>query len=291
MPSPTLRRRRLSRLLYALREERGLTAKAVAAQAKERSGRVRGWSESKLNRLESGEWKRAKVDDIATLLDIYGITDPAEREAYFVLAREAGQQGWWASYGDALGSGQFVGLETEARSIRTCEMMAIPGLLQTEDYARAIIQASTAAVGDPLDERDLDRRVEARMLRKSILLGRNDPPTYWAVIGEAALLHITPCLKGQLKYLLEMGERANIGIQVLPVSRGPHAAMTGQFVILDFLAPDPPVVYLEALSEEIYLETPDEIRRYQQIYSHVQAEALPVGDSRAFIRSRLSELQ
>lgn len=138
MASPTLRRRRLSRLLRELRDATGMTAGAVAKEAKERSGKTRGWSASKLTRLEGAEWKRAQADDVLTLLDIYGIDDAEERRAYVTLAREANQQGWWSTFGDALGNGHFVGLESEASAIRTYESMTIPGLLQTPEYARAV---------------------------------------------------------------------------------------------------------------------------------------------------------
>ncbi|TDQ46322.1 helix-turn-helix domain-containing protein [Actinorugispora endophytica] len=283
--SPTLRRRRLSRLLREAREQRGYTAKWVANEAKLRSGRPRGWSESKLTRLEVGDWKRLRTDDVNMLLDIYDIDAPEERAAYAALAKEANQKGWWASFGDALGSGQFVGLEAEASVIRTFESMTVPGLLQTEDYARAVIRGN-GLVGD---EADIDRRVQARMFRKQVFM-RSDAPSYWAVIDEAALLRMTPELSGQLEHLLEVGSRPNVGIQVLPLSKGPHAAMTGQFVIMDFPLPDHPVVYLEVMSEEIYLEKPEEIRRYQHIYDYVQAEALSPDESRELIRNRLTSL-
>lgn len=285
MASPTLRRRRLSRLLRELREDRGSTAAKVAKEAKERSGKSRGWSASKLTRLEGAEWKRVQADDVLVLLDIYGITDPAERTSYTTLAREANQQGWWATFGDALGSGQFVGLESEASSIRSYESMTIPGLLQTPEYARAVI----AGNGLVSDEEELTQRVDARMFRKNVF-AKTNPVTFWAVLDELALLRITPDLSGQLESLLEMGARANIGIQVLPISRGPHAAMNGNFVIMEFPPPDLPVVYLEAMSEEIYLETPQEITRYQHVYDYVQAEALSVTESRKLISDRLASL-
>ncbi len=285
MASPTLRRRRLSRLLRELREASGWTASRVAKEAKERSGKPRGWSASKLTRLEGAEWKRVQADDVLVLLDIYGITDPAERASYVTLAREANQQGWWATFGDALGSGQFVGLESDASSIRTYESMTIPGLLQTPEYARAIISGN----GLVLDEDELTTRVDARMFRKNVFT-KSNPVTFWAVLDELALLRITPDLAGQLEYLLDMSTRPNIGIQVLPISRGPHAAMNGNFVIMDFPPPDLPVVYLEAMSEEIYLERTEEITRYQHVYDYVQAEALSVTDSRQLIRDRLASL-
>lgn len=282
--SPTLRKRRLSRLLYEQRERTGLTAKAVAAEAKKRTKQVRGWSESKINRLETGEWKRLKVDDVLLLLDIYGVTDKTERAAYVALIREATQEGWWATYDDVLGTGQLIGLESEASEIRSYQSMTIPGLLQTESYARAM------AVASSMGDRDtIDRRVEARMLRKAVF-SRADPPALWTVIDEAALLHITPPLKDQLEYLVEVSYRPHIGIQVLPVAGGPHAAMTGHFVLLEFPVPDPPIVYLEAASEELYLESPDQVRRYRRVFDFQQASALSVEDSRELMKARLSSL-
>lgn len=284
MVSPTLRRRRLSRLLFQQRERAGLTAKAVAAEAKRRSGKTRGWSESKVTRLETGDWKRLSVDDVYLLLDIYNVTNPAERQAYVALVREASQKGWWATYENVLGTGQLIGLEAEASSIRSYQSMTIPGLLQTEAYARAMAVASSMG-----DAGDVDRRVEARMLRKAVF-SRASPPAFWTVIDEAALLHITPDLREQLEYLVEVSHRPNIGIQVLPLSGGPHAAMTGHFVIMEFPVPDPPVVYLEAMTEELYLESEDQIRQYVRVFDFVQASALSVDDSRELIRARLSAL-
>lgn len=283
--SPTLRRRRLSRRMRELREAQGFTAEWVAGEAKRITKKPRGWSPSKLNRLETAEWKRLKPEDIQLLLDIYKVTDEADRAACLTLVKEANQQGWWASFGDILGSGQFVGLESEASSIRSYQSNSIPGLLQTEGYARAVIHATGI-----VDEADLNRRVEARMFRKHVF-NREHPPTMWAVIDEAALLRITPELSGQLEYLLECAERANIGIQVLPITRGIHAAMNGQFVIMDFPPPDLPAVYLEAMHEELYLEKPEQITRYQHVYDHVQAEALSVDESREHIRNLLTSLR
>ncbi len=284
MVSPTLRRRRLSRLLYEQRESYGATAKAVAAEAKKRSGKARGWSESKVNRLETGDWKRLSMDDVLLLLDIYDVSDPAERAGYVELVKEASRKGWWATYENVLGSGQLIGLESEASSIRSYQSMTIPGLLQTESYARAMAIASSMG-----DTEDIDQRVEVRMLRKAIF-SRANPPAFWAVIDEAALLHITPELRDQLEYLVEVSHRQNIGIQVLPVAGGPHAAMTAHFVIMEFQVPDSPVVYLEVATEELYLESSEQVRQYRRRFDFVQASALSVDESRALIRNRLSSL-
>lgn len=278
MSSPTLRRRRLARRLREMREERGQAAADVAAEAKRRSGKPRGWSLSKLVRLEKADWRRLNLDDLNLLLDIYEV-DAEERARLVALAKEATQKGWWASFGDALGTGQFVGLESEASRIRTYQCMTIPGLLQTPEYARAMIEARGMT-----DEADVARRVEARMIRKNVF-SRADPPTLWAVIDEAALLRVPSDLHGQLEYLLEVSHRPNVGLQVLPISHGLHAAMTGQMVLLEFPAPDPPVVYIEVLSEELYLERPEQVNQYQHLYDHVQAAALSIDDSRELIRS------
>ncbi|MDA2815276.1 helix-turn-helix transcriptional regulator [Nocardiopsis sp. RSe5-2] len=282
--SPTLRRRRVARLLFQQRERSGLTAKAVAAEAKRISGKARGWSESKINRLETGEWKRLSIDDVLLLLDIYEVTDEGEREDYTRLVREANQKGWWATYENVLGGGQLIGLEAEASSIRSYQSMTVPGLLQTESYARAMATAS--AMGET---GEVERRVEARMLRKAVF-SKAQPPAFWTVIDEAALLHITPELSDQLEHLLDVSRHPHIGIQVLPVAHGPHAAMTGHFVIMEFPMPDPPVVYLEAVSEELYLESENQVREYQRRFDYVQASALSVDESRELIRTRLSAL-
>ena len=172
------------------------------------------------------------------------------------------------------GSGTFVGLEAEAQSIRTFEALAIPGLLQVEEYARAVIRS-----GGIVDD-EVDRRVQARMIRKQVLSGP-DAPLYWAVIDEAALRK-SPT--GQLEYLLQVqGER--LGIQVLPDSAGPHAALTAPFVILDFPESDPGVVYVDTGSDELYLEKPPHLARYEGLWRHIQATALSVEGSRDLIRS------
>jgi transcriptional regulator with XRE-family HTH domain len=279
--SPTLRRKRLSRQLRALREDAGLTAEDVTVEAKARSGKVRGWSLSKLIRLEKADWKRLSFDDLKLLLTIYGVPE-AEWSSYLTLAKEGNRRGWWASFGDALGSGQFVGLESEASRIRSYQSMVVPGLLQTEEYARAMLKASGIS-----DEEDLDLRVQARMFRKGAVFHSSPAATLWAIIDESALLRIPRDLHGQLDHLIEVSHSPNIGIQVLPLSRGLHGE-TGQMVILDFEPPDPSVVYLEVMSQELYLEKPVEITHYQHVYDHLQAAALSVEETRDHIRGLMT---
>lgn len=275
--SPTLRRRRLSRQLRELRETRGYTSAWVTAEAKRRgAGR---WSRGKLTRIENNEWVRPAVADVETLLDIYDVTDPAERQAYIDLARQARQRGWWVGYADVLGAGAYVGLELEAASIRTYEALVVPGLLQTEDYARAIVQ-----VHGVVDSGELDRHVEARMARKQILVPGMEGPQVWAIIDEAALRKIPPPLReAQVRYLIEV-QRPELRVQVLPDSAGLHAATAGSFSILDF-PEDPPVVYREDVMAQLFYEDPVEVAHCEMVYRHVQASALSVEASREFLET------
>lgn len=275
--SPSLRRRRLSRLLRELREKRDLTAASVTKTAEAMGGK---WSRGKLTRIEKNEWTRPEPKDVMTLLDIYEVTDPKTRESYWQLAKQARQRGWWVGYKDVLGKGAYVGLETEASRIRTYEALVIPGLLQTREYARA---ASSA--GGVVEEADVERYVEARMMRKQILSG--DPvPRVWAIIDEAALRKIPPHVRdGQLRHLLDI-QRPELRVQILPDAAGLHAAITGSFVILDF-AEDPPAVYREDLMSSVFYEDPEEIAHCEMVYDHVHASALSVEDSQEFLRSML----
>lgn len=274
--SPTVRRRRLSNLLRELREAKGYTAQYVTDKL--------GWSRGKLTHIEQNQWKRPNRRDIEDLLDIYEVTDAGRREAALALVRQARQRGWWVSYSDVWGAGTFIGLEAEARSIRTFEALAIPGLLQTEEYARAVIRSGGIA-----DEDEIDRRVQARMIRKQVLAAP-DAPLYWAIIDEAALRKVGPGLTGQLQYLLD-AQKPTVGIQVLPDASGPHAALTAPFVVLDFPEPDPSVVYVDTGSDELYLEKPPHLDRYENLWRHIQATALSVEDSRRLIAAQIDEMK
>lgn len=273
--SPTLRRRRLSRQLDRLRSEAGHTAETVASKAKALRP-DRPWSAAKVVRLENREFKRLQSDDVLTLLDVYGVTDRKQRDAYVRLALEASQTGWWVGYKDILGSGVYIDLETEASRIRTYQALVIPGLLQTEDYARAMIRG-----GGITDEHEVNRRVEARMMRSHIL-ERTDAPRVWAVIDEAAFRKIPPeSAEEQLRHLIEI-QRPSLRVQVLPDSVGPHAAVNGSFVILDFPS-DPSTVFLEQSMSGLFPEDPVELEHYETVYDHVHANAMSVDDSREYM--------
>lgn len=280
-PSPTLRRRRLARALLRLREEAGLTAKQAAAAAK-KAAPGKSWFEAKVTRIETRKILRVRDADLQVLLDVYGVTDPEQREAYRKLAREAANSGWWYGYRDILGAGTYIDLETEASRIRTYQVQHVPGLLQTEAYARAMIRG-----GGVTSEEEIDRRVEVRMMRQH-LLSRADAPRLWAVIDETAFRKLPRDVAAdQIRHLLTV-QRPSLRVQVLPDSVGPHAGMDGSFVVLDFKS-DPSVVYTEQVGGGLLVEDPEQITIYETVLDHVQASALSVENSRAWLEEQLSQ--
>jgi transcriptional regulator with XRE-family HTH domain len=251
--------------LRRLREDRGIT--------RERAGYQIRCSESKISRLELGRI-RFKERDVADLLTYYGIIDDAEREPLLTLAREANVPGWWQSYSDAVPGwfDAFVGLEAAAELIRAYEVQFVPGLLQTEDYARAVMAPDRRGVPAGVAE----RRVRVRMGRQKVLAGP-DPPRLWAVVDEAALrrpIGGPKVMRTQLEHLIDMTERPNIVLQVMPFDFGGHAAEGGAFRILRFPEPDlPNVVYLEQLGGSSYLDKPEDVDRYEEAMTRLVIDA------------------
>jgi transcriptional regulator with XRE-family HTH domain len=274
-PSPSVRGRRLRHELRRLREEAGLTHSEVAQRLQ--------WSPSKISRIETGQ-SRVQTGDVRDLLEVYGTTDQATCDALVQLAREARRRGWWTRYTDVLGSGTYVGLETEASTLHTYESMFIPGLLQTEKYAEAVIRAGQTRP----DPETLNRRLAARMARHEIL-ERADPPEIWAVLDESVVRRPvggTEVMREQLQHLIEVSNRPNtpLTLQILPFSIGAHPGMNGPFVILGFNSPtDPPMVYMDTATDGLYLEEPSDIERYTLMFNHLVARALGPDESRSMI--------
>jgi transcriptional regulator with XRE-family HTH domain len=276
-PSPTVRSKRLRRELHRLREERGLTIEQVAAQAGNE------WNPSTLGRWENGD-RRIRPADLRGLLDVYDVQDD-QREALMTLAREARQRGWWQAYGDVLPSeySSYIGLETEALSLQTYQQQLIPALVQTDDYARAVIRA-----GRPDDnDAQIGRRVAVRLDRQNVLA--DDPPlSLWAVTDEAAIRRVVggpDVMRNQLNHLAEVAERPGIQLQVLPFATGAHAAMAASFVILGFEAPDPAVVYLDTGTSALFVEEASEVDAYRLMFDHLRAAALAPGESVRLFRT------
>ncbi|GAA1870648.1 helix-turn-helix domain-containing protein [Actinomadura bangladeshensis] len=263
--SPLLRARRLALELTRRREAAGLTRDEVTRRLE--------WANSTLFRIETGR-TRPQPRSVRELLDLYGVTGP-EKEGLIQLAREARQPGWWHSFRDVLPNPYevFIGLEAGAASIRTFQPLGVPGLLQTPDYARAMIRGGP----QELDADEIDRRLQVRMARQRVL-AKTDRPRLWVVLDEGALHRIVgseTIMREQLSHMITMSEQGKTTIQVIPFRCGAHAGTTGPFVILGFAeATDPDVVYLEAIPDGIYLEGTSDIEAYMVAFDRLLAAAL-----------------
>jgi hypothetical protein len=244
-------------------------------------------SHSKISRLETGR-VGFKDRDIADLLTLYGVTDEEERDALRALARRANAPGWWHDYSDVLPTWfeAYVGLEEVATQIRAYEVQFVPGLLQTEDYARAV----TLLGHDAASAREIERRVRLRMTRQAVL-DRDEPPSVWAVIDEAVLRRPAgspAIMRGQLEHLAKLALRPNVTIQIIPFQTGGHSAAGGPFSILRFAEPDlPDVVYLEQLTSALYLDKPDTVDSYMRVMERVCMEAATPAASAEIIATLL----
>ncbi len=253
-----------------------------------------GWeiraSESKISRMELGR-VGFKERDVADLLTLYGITDPTERDALLHLAREANSPGWWHRYGDVLPSWfqAYLGLEAAATRIRTYELQFVPGLLQTEEYARAVVLLGHSRAGSA----EIDRRVTLRMRRQQVLHGE-DPPQLWAVVDEAALrrpIGGTAVMRQQVSALIEATTLPNVRLQVVPFAAGGHAAAGGAFTILRFSDQElPDVVYIEQLTSALYLDKREDLEFYALAMEQLCVEAEPPERTPELLGRILAEL-
>jgi hypothetical protein len=280
--SPTMRRRRLARELARLREGTGMTIREAATALE--------WDPSKLSRVE-GMQRGIIVRDVRRLLDLYGITDSAQREALFEMSRQSKQRGWWQAYADVMPSeyANLIGLEAEASEIRGYEPELVPGRLQTEDYARAIIRLGRP--GDTAEE--IGRRVGVRMTRQQIL-DTDDPPVMRVVLNEAVVRRVVggpAVMRSQLLKLAADRGRSNVLIQVLPFTAGEHPAMSGPFTILDFPEPgDRGVVTLENMASTLSLEADEDLRQYARAFDFLQAAALGPRESRDMLNALAEQI-
>lgn len=275
---PTARRLVLGNQLRRLREASGIS-RDDAGDA------IRG-SGSKISRLELGR-VGFKERDVADLLTLYSVTDDDEREAFLNMVRRSNEPGWWHRYSDLMPSWfqDYVGLEESTARIQTYEIQFVPGLLQTEAYARAV-----AAQGRPEDTpSEIDRRVTLRRQRQR-LLSQPDGPRLWAVIDESILhrpIGGPEVLREQIEHLLELTARSTITLQVLPFARGRSTA-EGAFTLLRFAEPEiPDIVYLEHLCGALYLDKPDEVEVYSKASHRLTADAQTPEETRKTLRAAL----
>lgn len=277
--SPTMRRRRLAAELRRLRHEADLSIEDVTTGL--------GWQASKLSRIENRQ-VGISTADLRKLLDVYNLEDRASREQLTDMARRATERGWWQSFSSDVvpaALANLIGLETEARTIRSYEPELVPGLLQTEAYARAVMRAWQPS----LTAAEIDRRVEIRLARQDVLRQAGVSPRANCIINEAVLRRPAggnEVMHEQVEVLAKERDPANVTVQVLPFNSGAHPAMTGPFQILAFHDPgDLGVVHLESAMTAITLERPEELRRYDEIWGSLQARALSPEDSRVMMRS------
>jgi len=258
---PTVRRMLVGAQLRRLRTEQGIS--------REQAGEAIRASEWKIHRLENGQ-VGFKDRDIVDLLALYGVTDPGEVVEFVILAREANAPGWWHHYGDLLPQWfrAYVDLESAAALIRTYEGQFVPGLLQTEDYMRAVV--GDAPLEDSHDE--AERRVALRLGRQT-LLERAEAPRLWAVVDEAALRRPVggrEVMRAQLERLIEATKLPNVILQVLPFAAGAHPAMVGAFSVLRFADQElPDVVYVEHLTSALYLSKQEDVDQYLHVMESI----------------------
>lgn len=280
-PSPTLRARRLAAELAGRRDAAGLTREEAARRLE--------WSPSTIFRIETGR-SRPQPRSVRELLDLYGVTG-AERDGLIQLAREARQSGWWHSFRDVLPNPYevYIGLEAGAESLHNFEPMVIPGLLQTPDYARALVKGGARELGPD----EIERRVEVRITRQQILT-RQNRPRLWAVIDEAVIHRVVGgrvIMRDQLHRLITAAEEGRTTLQVVPFSVGAHAGTTGPFVVFGFPEPtDPHVVYVETLAGDLYLEQRADVSRYTIAFERLRAAALSPDDSVSLVKRAADNL-
>jgi len=280
---PTVRSRRVGAELRRLRDAAGVTT----AQAAD----LLNCSPAKISRIENGIVS-ARVGDLRLLLDRYGDPDEEHRAYLERLARESNKRGWWQDYGDTIPPyyADFIGLETDASYIKTWEPTIVPGLLQTPEYARAVMLANPAMISPA----KLENYISIRRERQARLEQGTDVRLD-AVIWEVALVTTVgsdEVQRGQLGRLLELMGRPNISVQVLPLEAGDKANMSGSFVMFSFGSErSVSTVFVETLTSSQYLERDEELRGYTLVFDALRSAALSPAASAARIRQRLEQRQ
>lgn len=279
---PTVRRILLGTQLRRLREARGIT--------REDAGYHIRASESKISRMELGR-VGFKERDIVDLLALYGVDDPAERDALVAVAREANAPGWWHQYADVLPDWYqtYVGLEEAASVLRVYEVQFVPGLLQTANYARAVVIRGRPSAS----EEEIERRVSMRVTRQE-LLTKQSGLRLWAIVDEAALrrpMGGRDVLVAQIERLMDAVSEPNVTLQVMPFRYGGHAAEGGAFMLMRFPEADlPDMVYMEYLTGALYLDKPDEVERYAAVMERLSVAGTSPDRTREILAGMLKEI-
>jgi transcriptional regulator with XRE-family HTH domain len=277
--NPTVRRRRLGQELRRLREQKGMTAEEVAERLLV--------SQSKISRLENGR-RSISQRDVRDLCGVYEVDDQRLVDSLMQMAKDSRQQGWWHAFGDIPYS-VYIGLETDAESLRTYEPQIITGLLQTRSYAEALIQGALPETSAA----DIEKRVQVRIRRQERVTAETNPLRLWVVLDEASLHRVVgsrQIMREQLEHVAEMSLLPHITVQVLPFDVGAHPGINGQYSILEFSdAADSSVVYIEGVTSDLYLEKAQDVQKYTVMYEHLRAQALNVEQSRRRIEDVAKE--
>lgn len=279
---PTVRRRRLGSELRRLRESQSIKLEEVADRL--------GLAPSTLSRIETGK-APTRTAYLNSMFELYGVDDPSQRQVLLEMAREGHRKGWWAVWDGVLptGFGIYVGLEAEAASLRVYEAQVVHGLLQTEDYARAVM----STVRRRQTPEEIDGLVGLRMQRQEVLT-RPDPLELWIILDEAVLRRMvgpSQLMRAQLDHLYEASQWPNVTLQILAFSSGLHVGMGGPFAIIEFPERfDPDVVYTEGVTGQAYIEERDrEVHARSEAFDLLRATALPPAESVRLIRSVSAE--
>jgi transcriptional regulator with XRE-family HTH domain len=271
--NPTVRRRRLGQELRRLRELKGMTAEEVAERLLV--------SQSKISRLENGR-RSISQRDVRDLCGVYEVEDQRMVDSLMEMAKDSRQQGWWHAFGDVPYS-VYIGLETDAASLRVYDPQVVPGLLQTRQYAEALISGALPETAHT----EVEKRVQVRMRRQERVSSSENPLRLWSVMDESALRRVVgsrELMREQLEHLVEQSQLPHVTVQVIPFDMGAHPGLNGQYAILEFPdTADSSVVYIEGVTSDLYLEKPNDVQKYSVMYEHLRAQALNVDQSRHFI--------
>ncbi len=267
--------------LRRLRETNELTREDVAERT--------GINEATLYRIETAR-VRPQRRTLMGMLDLYGVVDP-QRSEILALLRQADEQSWLRPYHADLPDAYttYISFEAEAQSVRNYESLFVPGLLQSEGYAQAVIQG----VLPTATSKQVDQRVQARMERQAVF-DKEDPLKLWAILDEASLRRAvggTKVMKDQLERLLQLSEQSHVTLQVIPFKAGAHPGMPGSFVLIDFPDPaDPSLVYIDSMGGDLFLEAEVDVRRYEQSFDHLRAMALSPGASANLVSDVMQDI-
>ena len=277
---PTVRLRRLSAELRRLRASAGLTREDVTEKT--------GINEATLYRIETAR-VRPQRRTLIGLLDLYEVSEPQRSEALALLA-DAGKEGWLRPDHSDLPEEYttYMSFEAEARAVRNYESLFIPGLLQTEDYARAVIKGVLPMAGNT----EIEQRVRARIERQEVLT-KDEPLRLWAIIDEAAVRRVVggpSVTAAQTEHLLRMMNEAHVTLQLIPFSAGAHPGMPGSFVLMDFAeVEDPEIIYIDSLAGDLFLEAEADLRRYRELFDNLRAVALAPDQSARMIATLVKQ--